>query len=202
MNDHAIDQKLRIKTTGMREWLNQSVHYNRYEATPYIALDALFSEYELTRTDEVVDFGCGKGRFSFYAHYYFKVSVTGIEMNAQLYQEALENQAEYMQKGKMPIGSILFEQRLAEEYEVRASENRFYFFNPFSVQIFMKVIHNILHSVEQNERSVDIILYYPTIEYTEFLETSTTFELFEEVKVPRFYEINDNDRFLIFRYEA
>ena len=123
-------------------------------------------------------------------------------MNAKVYQEALENQAEYMQKGKVSVGAILCEQWLAEEYEVRAFENRFYCFNPVSVQIFMKVIHNILHSVEQHERSVDIILYYPTIEYTEFLETSTSFELFEEVKVPRFYEINDNERFLIFRYEV
>ena len=65
----------------------------------------------------------------------------------------------------------------------------------------MKVINNILLSVEKDNRTVDLILYYPTIEYIEFLETNTSFELFEEVKVPRFYEVNDNERFLIFRYE-
>ena len=127
MNDHAMDQKLQIKTTGMREWLNGSIHYNRYEATPYTALDALFSEYELTKSDDIVDFGCGKGRFTFYAHHHFQVSGTGIEMSGQLYQEAVENQASYMRKTKMPSGSIQFERCFAEEYEVKSTNNRFYF---------------------------------------------------------------------------
>ena len=36
-------------------------------------------------------------------------------MSGQLYQEALENQASYMQKGMKIGGSIRFERRLAEE---------------------------------------------------------------------------------------
>ena len=70
-------------------------------------------------------------------------------MNGQMYQEALENQASYMQKSKQIGGSIRFECCLAEEYEIEPTDNRFYFFNPFSVQIFIKVIDNILLSVER-----------------------------------------------------
>ena len=201
MNDNDYDRLLRIKTAGTREWLNQSSHYNRYEATPYLALDELFCEYELKREDGVVDFGCGKGRLAFYLHHRFQVSVVGIEMSAQLYQEALENQASYRQKGKQIGGSIRFEHCLAEDYEVEQTDNCFYFFNPFSIQLFRKVIDRILLSVEQRQRTIDIVLYYPTAEYIYFLENETPFALHKEVKVPGLYEKNDNERFLVFRLE-
>ena len=85
MEERDYDRQLRIQTTGMREWQHQSSHYNRYEATPYEALNVFFTEYELQTTDSVVDFGCGKGRLAFYLHDRFQVSVTGIEMSGQLY---------------------------------------------------------------------------------------------------------------------
>lgn len=201
MNEKEFDRSLGIKTIGMREWFTQSAHYNRYEASPYEALDALFDEYELGKSDVVVDFGCGKGRLTFYVHNRFHISSKGIEMNPQMYQEALENKASYMQKNKQKDGFIEFEMCLAEEYEVESTDNLFYFFNPFSVQIFSKVIDNILLSIDKKSRSVDLILYYPTMEYIEYLET-TPFVFLNEVKVPRMYAVNDNERFLIFRYEA
>lgn len=199
MNEKEYDRLLRIKTVGIREWLNQSSHYNRYEATPYVALDELFESYILKKTEGVVDFGCGKGRLAFYLHHRFQVAVTGIEMNGQLYQEALENQASYRQKVKQTTGTIRFNCCLAEEYEVEPEDTRFYFFNPFSIQIFMRVIDNILRSIEHQQRSVDVILYYPTAEYIEFLDMNTPFELLKEVKVPELDEANDNERFLIYR---
>jgi SAM-dependent methyltransferase len=202
MNEFEYDRLLRIKTIGLQEVRNQLVHYNRYEATLYEALDALFDEYELKKTDRVVDFGCGKGRLSFYVHHYFQVSTTGIEMSGQLYLDALENQSSYMEKVKKMSGFIRFERGLAEDYIIEETENRFYFFNPFSIQIFMKVIDNILQSVEKQKRSVDIILYYPTNDYIQFLENSTLFELLKEIHVPGMYERNENERFLIFRFGA
>ncbi|WP_342599541.1 SAM-dependent methyltransferase [Psychrobacillus sp. FSL H8-0483] len=201
MREQDHDRLLRIKTAGIREWQHQSAHYNRYEATPYMALEALFDEYMCTSSDRFVDFGCGKGRFSFYIHHHLHVSVTGVEMSGQLYQEALENQGRYMEKVKHSRASIRFEQILAEEYEVESKENRFYFFNPFSIQIFQKVISNILLSVENHPRSVDVILYYPTPEYIQFLEVNTAFEILREVRVPELYDQNSNERFLIYRYE-
>ncbi|MHA6260825.1 methyltransferase [Sporosarcina sp. CAU 1771] len=201
MNDKEQDRLLRIQTTGTREPINNSVHYNRYEATPYEALETLFDEYAPDENDVMVDFGCGKGRFSFYVHNRFNIPVTGIEMSGQLHQEALENQASYMRKMNKFDSYVRFECCLAEEYTVGKLENKFYFFNPFSVQIFMKVIDNILLSVEKDYRLIDIILYYPTVDYIEFLDTNTSFELFEDIKVPRYFEHNENERFLIFRLE-
>ena len=199
MNESQVDRMLHVKTAGTLELLNQSVHYNRYEATPYQALDELFKHYHLTDNDRVVDFGCGKGRLSFYIHNRFQVPVIGIEMNARLHQDALGNRDSYMKYVKQTSSALYFENGLAQDYDVNLMDNRFYFFNPFSVQIFMKVIDNILQSVDQNWRSIDLILYYPTPEYIQFLENRTSFEFLEEVKVTGLYEHNENERFLIFR---
>ncbi|MFF2754562.1 SAM-dependent methyltransferase [Psychrobacillus sp. NPDC058041] len=201
MKEQDQDRFLRVKTEGIREWQHQSAHYNRYEATPYIALKALFDDYACNSNDKFVDFGSGKGRFPFYIHHHFHVSVTGVEMSGQLYQEAMENLIKYLERAKHSRASIQFERILAQEYEVDYRENRFYFFNPFSIQIFQKVISNIILSVESHPRSVDIILYYPTSDYIQFLELNTAFELLKEVKVPELYDQNSNERFMIFRYE-
>lgn len=200
MDEFEYDQHLGIKTVGLHEVRNQMVHYNRYEATPYVALDALFEEYKFEKTDVVVDFGCGKGRFPFYVNHHFKASVTGVEMSGQLYLDALQNQSSYMEKRKNMKGFIRFENGLAEEYIIEETDNRFYFFNPFSIQIFMNVIDRILESVEQKNRQVDIILYYPTSDYIQYLENSTVFEHLKEVQVPGLYENNENERFVIYRY--
>ena len=200
MNDTDFDRLLHIKTVGMLEVINQSAHYNRYEATPYKAIEEFFNEYELNNTQNVVDFGSGKGRLPFYIHHRFLISVRGIEMSNKLYRESLENLESYMQKTKKKKNFITFEKCLAQEYEIKSQDNVFYFFNPFSVQIFMKVVENILQSIDQQERSVDLILYYPTIEYIQFLNTRTTFKLVKEVKVSGLYEHNENERFLLFRF--
>ena len=199
MNEQQVDRMLHVKTAGTLELLNQSVHYNRYEATPYEALEELFKNYQLTNTDRVVDYGCGKGRLSFYVHNRFQLPVIGIEMIARLHQDALGNRDSYMKNVKQTSSALYFVNGLAQDYEVSSMDNRFYFFNPFSVQIFMKVVNNILYSVDQYWRSVDLILYYPTSEYIQFLENSTSFEFLKEVKVTGLYEHNENERFMIFR---
>ena len=198
MNEKEMDRLLHIKTEGTLELMNQSVHYNRYEATPYEALKELFHHYGPTE-GRIVDIGCGKGRLSFYAHHHFQLASIGIEMSGKLYQDALENLQSYDKSGKKTNGLITFERGLAQDYEIDSRDQVFYFFNPFSVQIFMKVVENILQSVDRQKRAIDLILYYPTAEYIQFLEMRTTFDLFKEVRVPGLYEQNDNERFMIFR---
>ncbi|WNB91759.1 methyltransferase [Bacillus sp. NEB1478] len=202
MIEQQFDKLLNIHTEEFQKGFNDSAHYNRYEPTPYHALETLFQHYDIQSKDHVVDFGCGKGRLNFYIHYHFNATVTGIEMNASFYNEALMNQLNYIKEGKKNKEKIHFHCCLAEEYEIASLDNVFYFFNPFSVQVFMKVINNILLSVEQNPRDVELILYYGSEDYLQFLEYQTAFELKEEVRIPRLYENNPYERFLIYRLEV
>jgi len=195
------DRKLFIKTTNRSMPVDTSSHYHPYEATSYPVLHTLFSAYKLEESDGFVDFGCGKGRLLFYVHNRFRSSVTGIEMNKQLYKKTIKNKMNYLINTKRNGDSIQVKCCLAEAYKVRGDDNKFYFFNPFSVQIFKNVIRNILVSVEQQPREVDVILYYPPQEYIDYLQTESRLKLVQEIKVPKLYNLNQNERFLIYRIQ-
>src|SRR5699024_3269976 len=153
--ERKYDIALYIKTTGIREWDYSVDSYNRYEATPYTALDKLFKHYKLEKTDKVVDFGSGRGRVAFYIHNRFQIPVTGVEANDKTFDEAVQNKKSYEYKLEHIEPPIHFEYGLAEHYEIEPEDNIFYFFNPFSVKVFMEVVHNILDSVNEKERPVD-----------------------------------------------
>ncbi|MDG5472562.1 SAM-dependent methyltransferase [Jeotgalibacillus sp. ET6] len=199
MNEQEYDRMLSIRPTSGLQVLSSSIHQNRYEATPYAALEALAAEHPFYQQDGLVDYGSGKGRVPFFFHHQFQLTATGVEVNGSLYQEALENQANYMKKKKNQAGSVRFERCLAEEYKVEKDQNKFYFFNPFSTQIFIKVVNNITKSAEKHPRIVDLILYYPTTEYIHFLHDKTAFYLEKDIKVPGYFEKDEHERFLIFR---
>ncbi|MCX2827736.1 MULTISPECIES: class I SAM-dependent methyltransferase [Bacillus] len=198
MNEQYYDAILNIKTVGEQKGFNESLHYHRYEPTPYSGLEILLDQYEMKSSDRIVDFGCGKGRLNFYIHHACGASAVGIEMNEMFYKEAMGNLERYAKKSRNSKDKIQFQCCLAQEYEIDPRDNRFYFFNPFSVQVFMNVINNILLSVEEVEREIEIILYYPSEDYIFFLENQTAFELKEEVRLPGVYERNGNERFLVY----
>lgn len=200
MPEKKIDRMLRIRTTGLREWRDHSTEFNRYEATPYEALNQLFEVYKLKAGDKLVDFGCGRGRVPFYIHYHFRIPVTGIEVNDKTYEEALQNKMSYRQHAKHIQAPIKLKYGLAEHYEVKKTDNRFYFFNPFSANIFKDVVSNIMSSIEEHERSADIILYYPLKEYKQVLKKHTPFELINKVRVPGAKD--KKEKFLIYRYRS
>ncbi len=196
MEERKQDEFLGIITIGTRDWADSMGHYNRYEATSYKALHILSESYPFRDDIKVVDFGCGRGRVAFYLHNRFHLSVTGIEANYRTYEEALENKASYSLKAKHISAPIEFKYGFAQHYKIDKEDNCFYFFNPFSVHIFRKVVHNILRSVQKDRRTVDLILYYPTPEYEDFLET-TPFTMINEIIVPG--ESDQKDKFMIYR---
>lgn len=197
-SEKRMDRLLSINTTGIREWHGKTNHYHRYEATPYTALDSLFREYKLEKTDSVVDFGCGLGRVAFYIHSRFHIPVTGIEANEDVFAEVIGNKQAYGEQTRHMEASIEFEHCLAQHYSIKQADNRFYFFNPFSANIFRPVVENIIASLDRWRRPVDIILYYPMPPYIDYLEKATPFELFLEVKVPG--ASDGRDKFLVYRF--
>src|SRR5699024_9760224 len=144
MEERERDLELGIRTTGIREWKNEDGPYNRYEATPYLALDKLFKYYSFAENDQLVDFGCGRGRISFYIHYHFQIPVVGVENNDKTFDELVDNEASYLRQNGQITAPLYFEFGLAEQYRIQPTDTVFYFFNPFSLRIFKRVIHNIL----------------------------------------------------------
>lgn len=199
MNENSYEDFLNIKTTGEQTHYSDSFHYNKYEATNYHSLDILFKEFNINKNDCIVDFGCGKGRLNFYANNKFNCKVTGIEMDEYYIEECNKNKLSYLEKHSSNKCDISFINCLAEEYKIDDKDNIFYFFNPFSVQIFMKVVENILDSIIKNKREIYIVLYYPSNEYIFFLDKFTPFNLEKEVKVDILHDDDPKEKFLIYK---
>ena len=106
-----------------------------------------------------------------------------------------------MKNHRKSINQIDFLCCFAEEYEIKPEDNKFYFFNPFSVLIFIKIVENILASVEEHERPVELILYYPSDDYIYFLENSTPFVLKDEVVLHKLYNRDSRERFLVYELD-
>ncbi|GGN55976.1 MULTISPECIES: class I SAM-dependent methyltransferase [Oceanobacillus] len=200
LKQYKYDKLLGIRTGANRfVKLPVSYHNNPYEATSYETLETLIEHYPITENDCFVDFGCGKGRINFYLHHFTGASVKGVEMEDDLLADAIENLAGYQMQHPDRLKRIEFLNCPAQEYQIAPEDNRFYFFNPFSVKIFQKVVHNILKSVEEYPRSIDLLIYYPHAEYIYYLEKNTSFELVQEITIDIFYKNDSDDRILIYR---
>jgi Methionine biosynthesis protein MetW. len=199
MNEKAMDALLNIQTAEEHNF-SHSIHYHRYEATPYLALGELFASFSFPKDARVVDFGCGKGRFLFYLNYYAQVRGTGVEMDERLFRAARRNLERFVKRNPRAANQIRFIHSLAEDYHIQPEENYFYFFNPFSDKIFYKVVNNILLSIERFQREVVLILYYPPDGYIAFLESMTPFYLYKEIPVAEWYGSDANERFLLYRF--
>lgn len=199
MSEKNDDSRLSIQTTGDQFGFPQHAHYHRYEPTPYEGLDQLFESCEVGREDGFVDVGCGKGRVAFYVHDRFGASATGIEMNPAFYEICLQNKVSYTKRKKRQRGFIDFQCLMAQDYEVKKEDTVFYFFNPFSIQIFITFVQRILVSAEQFPRCLTIILYYPADDYLFYLQNETAFEWMDEVKLSGLYEKSEHERFVVFQ---
>ncbi|MBR2062866.1 MAG: SAM-dependent methyltransferase, partial [Anaerotignum sp.] len=88
----------------------------------------------------------------------------------------------------------------AEEYEVLSEVNRYYFFNPFSVEILRKVMAKIMESHEKDPREMLLFFYYPSQEYLSYLMEVDGLELYDEIACGDLFEGNDQrERVMVFQ---
>lgn len=153
-NENAWDKLLQIKTSG-RDVSNADQYRYPYEPTPYSVLERLANCGLIRKKDVVLDYGCGKGRVDFFLSYQTKAKTIGIEYDERIYQGALENQKTAVSRARTE-----FVLTRAEEYEVSSEVNRYYFFNPFSVELLRKVMARILASYYEKPREVFLFFYY------------------------------------------
>ena len=189
-----MDKLLQIKTTG-RDESNADQYHHPYEPTPYSVLERLAASELIRSEDVVLDYGCGKGRVDFFLSYRTKAKTIGIEYDARIYQDALDNQKTALSKAKAS-----FVLTNAESYEVPAQVNRCYLFNPFSVEILHKVMARILESYYEDPRELFLFFYYPADEYVAYLMTVDELEFYDEIECADLFPGNDpRERILIFQ---
>ena len=192
-NENKWDKLLQIKTTG-RDDSNSDQYRYPYEPTPYSVLERLANSGWIRKRDVVIDYGCGKGRVDFFLSYQTKAGTIGIEYDERIFKSALENQKNTVTRTKTE-----FVLARAEEYSVPLEANRFYFFNPFSVEILRKVMARIFESYYENPRELFLFFYYPSEEYISYLMTVDGLEFNDEIDCSDLFDCNDlRERIMIF----
>ncbi|MBQ7943806.1 MAG: SAM-dependent methyltransferase [Lachnospiraceae bacterium] len=192
-NENTWDKLLHIKTTG-RDDSNSDQYRYPYEPTPYSVLERLANSGFIRKRDVVLDYGCGKGRVDFFLSYQTKANTIGVEYDERIYQSALENQKTTVSGGKSE-----FVLTRAEEYKVPSEVNRFYFFNPFSVELLRKVMTRIIESYYEKPREALLFFYYPSEEYISYLMTVDELEFYDEIACGDLFDGNDlRERIMIF----
>jgi predicted RNA methylase len=191
--ENSWDHLLQISTAG-RDDKNADEYRYPYEPTPYCVLERLANSGFIRKKDVVLDYGCGKGRVEFFLSYQTKARTIGIEYDERIYQSALENQSFTVIQGKTE-----FVLARAEEYEVPLDVNRYYFFNPFSVEILRKVMARILDSYYSHSREMLLFFYYPSEEYISYLMTVDELEFYDEIDCDDLFDGNDpRERIMVF----
>lgn len=181
------EKSLNIRSQNIRAW-KEDVPYNQSEPTPYIALEKLFEIYTMPKDAQFVDIGSGSGRVAFYVNDRFDIDVRGLELNEITLDEALANQERYNSRDKKLNSNIVFEYGYAENYDIKEKDNVFYFFNPFKVEIFKKVIKNIIKNANEYEKEVDILLYYGIKNYLKYLSKIKGMELVNRKKIKSIHD--------------
>ena len=190
--EKSWDELLQIKTIG-RDDLNADRYRYPYEPTPYSVLERLADNGLIREGDMVLDYGCGKGRVEFFLSDQLKVKTIGIEYDAHIYRQALENQKNTAAEGKTEF--VLLR---AENYEVPLDVNRCYFFNPFSAEILHKVMARIMESYYENPREIFLFFYYPSDEYLAWLMTVEELDFYDEIECDDLFTGDIRERIMIF----
>ena len=190
MKELDLEKLLNINTIDIDD-SKEDTHHNRYEPTPYKVLDLLIESEYINKNDILLDVGCGKGRVSLYLNHKIGCLCKGLDFNSDLIEEANINK-------KNMNSNVEFICENAIHYKI-TNENKFYFFNPFSIEIFFSVLNNILTSYYENPREIMIFLYYPDNDFMSYMMGLDEFICVDEIDCTELYEeYDERERILVF----
>ncbi|SKB82083.1 Predicted RNA methylase [Lachnospiraceae bacterium] len=196
MNDNEIqwDKLLGIKTTG-RDDSNADQYRFPYEPTPYSVLERLANSGYIRKKNQLIDYGCGKGRVGLFLSYQTRCRSIGVEYDERIYKDAAANG----EKGVSGSRTVFLMEN-AENYKVPPEADRMFFFNPFSVEILRHVIARIIESYYEENREIMLFFYYPSDEYVSYLMTVDELEFMDEISCADLFDGNDpRERIMIFK---
>ena len=186
------DLSLRINTIG-RDETGADQYHHPYEPTPYCVLERLADSGLVGKDDVVLDYGCGKGRVSFFLSHRTSAKTIGIEYDERIYAGALENQKSAKAKADFVLTR-------GEEYIVPPEVNRCYFFNPFSVEILHKVMARIIESYYEHPREIYLFFYYSSDDFLAYLMTVDELDFYDEIECDDLFAGQDSrERIMIFQ---
>jgi tRNA A58 N-methylase Trm61 len=175
--DNVYDSYLGVNTESDDEDRHSNTRkiFYDYEPTSYAVLEEIFRKYPFDNGDHMIDFGSGKGRVLIMAAYYFCINLTGYELDSRRYNITLDNIQKFQQKFNVNSNFIILNENV-ENINIANTTNKFFFFNPFHLKIYMKTINAIRNSLLQNERSVQFYFCHPIENAVKYMESIKEFK--------------------------
>lgn len=139
---------------------NNLEHSELYQGANYFLLEKVFDHLQtIDANNNLIDFGCGKGRVLAVAAYYDFKKITGIDFAKELCDEARKNIAPVQQKFPGKIFNVINEN--AVDYKIENDTDVFFFFNPFNEIVMLDVVKNILRSLKDKPRDIYVTYLNP-----------------------------------------
>ena len=159
LQDYRVERALGVNTGGKNDIqfeLSELGDAVGYAATRYRELKITVDYLELNADDVLIDYGCGKGRVVFFVAAQKIRKVIGVELDPVLMKIAKRN----LQNLKIKHSPIqLYED---DAVNVKVGEATvFYFYNPFGLKTWERIIGNIKRSLEEFPRRIRIVYKNP-----------------------------------------
>ena len=152
-----------------------------YRPTPWRAFKQMLPRDEVGRDDVFCDLGCGMGRAVLLAARYPFKRVIGVELAPELADIARRNVEQV--RAKVEAGDVEIVTADATAYPIPDDLTVLYLYNPFTGEIFDRVLENLLASVDRAPRRLRVIYRHPTEH--EKLEASGRFERVRTIEPKR-----------------
>lgn len=129
-----------------------------------------------------MDVGFGKGRVLFMASYFGCNRISGCEISEEYFRVTSQNVEEYVRQTKnQTVFTLLHED--AQKVRIDNTINKFFFFNPFHLKVYIKFFGHLMESLRQVNRKTTIFLYSPLPSTLKYLNKMTDFRLIEKVDI-------------------
>lgn len=192
MTESGWDKLLGIKTSGRDDSHSDQYRYP-YEPTPYSVLERLAASGYIGKQNIFLDYGCGKGRVSFFISYQCRCKTIGIEYDDRIYEAAVRNKENAVSGNRVELLHAR-----AETYGVM-DVDRVFFFNPFSVEILKSVMGRIRESWYGNQRQIFLFFYYINDDYMGYLMTLDELMFVDEIDCRDLFPgDNPRERIMVF----
>jgi SAM-dependent methyltransferase len=163
-------------------------HAKQYRPTPpYRAFASLKSLKKVVKdfsTSTFIDYGCGAGRIMIIAAEMGFGKVIGIDLSPQLIELCRSNLKQYLQINN--TSEIIVLEQDASKYIPPNDANVFYFFLPFSLAVYSRVIKNIKTSIKTNPRTVYVLDMWSDFDFQ-----SNNFQLIHKIESIKIYMSKD-----------
>ena len=142
-------------------------HAELYQGANYYLLEKVFDHLQTIEANlptgqagqNILDYGCGKGRVLAVAACYGFSKITGVEFAKELCEIARENIIPVQQKFPDKIFNVIHAN--AVDYKIEPDTNVFFFFNPFNEVVMLAVAKNILQSLKETPREAYVVYLNP-----------------------------------------